>query len=106
MAVLQEYKCPCCDGAIEFNAQLQKMKCPYCDTEFDLDTLEAYEAELHGQLQDDMTWDTAAGGEWADGEEEGLRVYVCQTCGGEIIADESTGATACPQRNKHHIGAI
>ena len=30
MAVLQEFKCPCCDGAIEFDSALQKMKCPYC----------------------------------------------------------------------------
>ena len=96
MAVLQEYKCPCCDGAIEFNAQLQKMKCPYCDTEFDLDTLEAYEAELHSQLQDDMTWDTAAGGEWTEGEADSLQVYTCNTCGGEIVTDSTTAATECP----------
>ena len=37
MAQLQEYKCPCCGGAIEFNSSLQKMKCPYCDTEFEMD---------------------------------------------------------------------
>ena len=36
MAVLQEYKCPCCGGAIEFNSSLQKMKCPYCETEFEM----------------------------------------------------------------------
>ena len=46
MSVLQQYKCPCCDGAIEFDAGLQKMKCPYCDTEFDLETLQSYDAEL------------------------------------------------------------
>ena len=39
MAGLQEYKCPCCGGAIEFNSAVQKMKCPYCDTEFEMDTL-------------------------------------------------------------------
>lgn len=96
MAVLQEYKCPCCDGAIEFSAQLQKMKCPYCDTEFDVDTLEAYGAELNNQPQENMTWDTSAGGEWTEGESEGLRVYCCNTCGGEIVADSTTGATECP----------
>ena len=36
---IQEFKCPCCSGAIEFDTSLQKMKCPYCDTEFELDTL-------------------------------------------------------------------
>ena len=72
------------------------MKCPYCDTEFEMETLEAYDRELKEESSDDMTWDTAAGGEWTEGEKEGLRVYVCGTCAGEIIADEHTGATACP----------
>ena len=42
MGNLQEYKCPCCGGAIEFNSKLQKMKCPYCDTEFEIETLQGY----------------------------------------------------------------
>ena len=96
MAVLQEFKCPCCDGAIEFDAGSQKMKCPYCGSEFEMKDLEAYQAELNGEPQENMTWDTAAGSEWQPGEEEGLRVYCCNTCGGEIVADESTGASECP----------
>ena len=96
MAVLQEFKCPCCDGAIEFDSNLQMMKCPYCDTEFEMETLQAYDADLSAQPQEDMTWDTAAGQAWQPGEEEGLRVYSCNTCGGQIVADETTGATECP----------
>lgn len=96
MAVLQQYKCPCCDGAIEFSSGAQKMKCPYCDTEFEMETLLAYDQELQQDTADDMSWDTAAGGEWTEGEAEGLRVYVCQSCAGEIVADEHTGATSCP----------
>ena len=41
MGNLQEYKCPCCGGAIEFNSKLQKMKCPYCDTEFEIEPYRA-----------------------------------------------------------------
>ena len=96
MAVLQELKCPCCDGAIEFNAQVQKMQCPYCNTEFEMEDLQAYAAEQENMPQENMTWDTAAGTEWQPGEEEGLRVYTCNTCGGEIVADETTGASECP----------
>ena len=96
MAVLQEFKCPCCDGAIEFDSRLQKMKCPYCDSEFEMETLQAYDAELNSIPQDDMTWETSAGAQWQAGEEDGLRVYCCNTCGGEIVADETTGATECP----------
>ena len=96
MSVLQQYKCPCCDGAIEFSSREQRMKCPYCDTEFEMETLEAYDRELKEESSDDMTWDTAAGGEWTEGEKEGLRVYVCRTCAGEIVTDETTGAASCP----------
>ena len=96
MAVLQEYKCPCCGGAIAFDSTLQKMKCPYCDTEFEMETLASYDSELKNEQTDDMTWETAAGDEWQEGEAEGLRSYVCKSCGGEIVGDENTAATACP----------
>ena len=96
MSVLQQYKCPCCDGAIEFDSNAQKMKCPYCGSEFEMETLQAYDEELNGQSQENMSWDTAAGSDWQPGETEGLRVYTCNTCGGEIVADETTGATECP----------
>ena len=96
MSVLQEFKCPCCDGAIEFNSTLQKMKCPYCDSEYDVETLRSYDEALKEQPKDSMNWDSSAGSEWQEGEIEGLRTYCCNTCGGEIVADETTGATECP----------
>lgn len=40
MSTLLEQKCPCCGGAIEFNANTQSMKCPYCDAEFDVAAME------------------------------------------------------------------
>ena len=43
-----------------------------------------------------MNWDSFADGSWQPGEEEGLRVYVCSSCGGEIVGDENTAATLCP----------
>lgn len=96
MSVLQEYKCPCCGGALEFNSTVQKMKCPFCDTEFEMEALQAYDNQLNGEQQSDMTWDANAGQEWGAGEADGLRTYVCKSCGGEIIGDETTAATSCP----------
>ena len=92
---IQEYKCPCCGGAIEFNSSVQKMKCPYCDTEFDMETLASYDAGLKDE-QDSMEWETSAGGEWQEGEANGLRSYICRSCGGEIVGDANTAATSCP----------
>ena len=96
MSDILEYKCPCCGGAIEFNSTLQKMKCPYCDTEFDMDAVKAFNEEAANQQDDDMTWENASTADWSENETSSMSVYVCQSCGGEIIADESTGASSCP----------
>ena len=96
MAGLQDYKCPCCGGAIAFDSTIQKMKCPYCDTEFEMDALKGYDAELQDEETDSMEWETAAGGEWGEGETDGLRAYVSKSCGGEIVCDANTAATSCP----------
>ena len=96
MEVLQQYKCPCCDGAIEFDSVAQKMKCPFCDTEFEVDTLKSYDDVLKNQQPDAMDWQTTPGAQWQEGEQENLRTYRCNTCGGEIVADETTAATECP----------
>lgn len=95
MATLLEYKCPCCGGAIRFDSGLQKLKCPFCDTEFEPETLRAYDEALKEQLPDEMAW-TSSAGEWQEGEEEQLCSYVCNSCGGEIMAEATTAATACP----------
>lgn len=96
MAVLQEYKCPCCGGAIVFDSASQNMQCPYCDTEFKVSDLEAFQEELKSETADDMSWQTSAGSQWQPGEAEGLVDYVCNSCGGQIMADVNTAATACP----------
>ena len=95
MAELQQYQCPCCGGGIEFDAAAQKMKCPFCDTEFELETLQGYDQDLKNEKEDDMTWDEGDKA-WQAGEAENLRIYICQACGGEVVADETTGATSCP----------
>jgi len=95
MASLQEYKCPCCGGAIEFNASLQKLKCPFCDTEFEPETLRGYDEQLNVG-EDRINWDGKGGSEWTVDEQTGIRSYVCKSCGGEIIGDETTAATSCP----------
>lgn len=96
MAAIREYKCPCCGGAIAFDSTIQKMKCPFCDTEFEMETLADYDRELQGDQADDMNWETRAGEKWQADETEGLRSYVCKSCGGEIVGDENTAATSCP----------
>lgn len=94
METLQEYKCPCCDGAIQFESDIQKMKCPYCDAEFEMEALAAYDSELTEDKADEMSWEMPNAQTWE--ESDGVRSYVCQSCGGQIIGDETTAATSCP----------
>lgn len=96
MASLQEYKCPCCGGAIEWNTTLQKLKCPYCDTEFDQDVLQSYEEDLMEDGEDQMDWQEHPQSQWQAAETQDIRVFTCNSCGGEIIGDKDMGATSCP----------
>ena len=96
MSVLQQYKCPACGGAINFDSNIQKMKCPYCDSEFDMQAVAALDAELGNMQPDSMQWNTDVGGQWQQNEADGLCVYVCHSCGGEVVGDKTTAATHCP----------
>lgn len=96
MADLMEYKCPNCAGTIAFDPTAQKMKCPYCDTEFDLETLKDLDNQLEEIKPDDLNWGSKPEAEWEEGETENMNVYVCKSCGGEVIGDATLGATSCP----------
>ena len=95
MSALLEQKCPCCGGAIEFNASTQNMKCPYCDAEFDVAAMEQAAQNAAGAAEDNFKWN-AQGDQWKSDEISGMSVYTCKSCGGEIVADATTGATTCP----------
>ena len=88
--------CPACNAEVFFQPGEKEATCPSCGAEFEVEALLAYTAQKEEKKTDSMTWDTQAGGQWQQGETDGLRVYSCKTCGGEIVADETTGATACP----------
>ena len=73
---------------MEFNASTQKLKCQYCDSEMEV---EAYKAD---EEPDEEV--TAPGSQWESGETDGLFVYICKECAGEIIGGETDASTKCP----------
>ncbi|MCQ2495907.1 MAG: hypothetical protein MJ131_04875 [Lachnospiraceae bacterium] len=93
---IQEYKCPCCAGAIEFNSTVGKMKCPYCDSEFEMDSLKELDDVLANEIVDNMDWNTSAGEDFNDAEANGMSAYSCQSCGAQILTDKTTAASSCP----------
>ncbi|WP_409969523.1 hypothetical protein RFF05_06325 [Bengtsoniella intestinalis] len=97
MAQLLEYACPSCGGAMSFDPTAQNVKCPFCDTVYEMKDLQAYDEDCKDDQTDQtMEWELPPEDNWQDGEADGMRVYVCQSCGGEIVGDETTGATTCP----------
>ncbi len=93
MSDVLEYKCPCCSGKVEFSAESQQMKCPYCDAEFTIEAVSEQEETVPSESQ--MHWESSTE-EWNQEEIENMHVYRCQSCGGEIIAEQTTGASKCP----------
>ena len=93
---LQDFKCPNCNGAVTFDAAAQSLICPYCGAELDVQSLAAAEAELAQEQESEAIDWGFQGTEWAEGEQNGLFVYTCQSCAGEIVGDQTLGATSCP----------
>lgn len=93
MATVLEHKCPNCGGGVEFNVGAQRLKCPFCDAEFDIPAEDNTASESN--VIDAINWSASNSG-WNDGETNGMNVYMCNSCGGEIIADQTTGASNCP----------
>lgn len=89
---LKEYVCPNCGGAMVFDSTTQNLKCQYCDTEIDIASYEEYEAA--GLGEDSLNWKNES--KIDDESMKEMYIYHCNACGGEIIADKTTGATRCP----------
>ena len=89
-----EYKCPCCDAALDFDAEAQQLKCSYCDNEFEIDAVRQYnETE---DKTDDFQWQQKQSSQWTEDEQEHLAYFLCPSCAGQILTDENTAATFCP----------
>lgn len=95
MSDVLQYKCPNCGGRVEFNSGTQKMICPFCDTEFEIDELQNDAPAAQGE-QPASEGFSGSETPWHEDEATGMRIYVCQSCGGEIIGDENMAASSCP----------
>ena len=90
MAGMQGYVCPSCGGTLEFDSRTQKLLCRSCGSTFDAagyDVQHNVGQQAGMQSGQSQQWDTNA---------DGIIVYKCQNCGGEIMGDQNTGASKCP----------
>ena len=89
-----QFKCPNCGASLQFDSGTQNMRCEYCESEFDVESVERYNQEHSDVKEDNADWGDVTQEEWQDDGSVG--VYICNSCGGEIMADATTAATSCP----------
>ncbi len=91
------YKCPACGAPLTFRADTQLFGCDYCESVYTLEALQELNAGLPAEEQEtiNMDWDEPSDPEFIDTEAEGLLVYNCPSCGAQLFAEITTGATSC-----------
>ena len=82
------YKCPNCGGGLKFNPEVQKSKCEYCLSEF----TESELGEISRDIEDKAS---ARSGTEDESGHSHLKGYVCNSCGAEVVTEETTSATFC-----------
>lgn len=97
MADTLNYKCPNCSAGLTFDSKSQKMKCEYCGSTYSLDELDkiAEQAEEVKEVKGDH-WEGFEPEQWQSDEKSNMAVWSCPSCGAEILAEKTTGATVCP----------
>ena len=81
------YKCPNCGGGLQFNPELQKSKCEYCLSEFSNSELEGINRSIEEKASRSSNMEESG--------HQQLKGYVCNSCGAEVVTEETTSATFC-----------
>lgn len=81
-----QYKCPNCGGGLIFDAVKQDFRCEYCDSVFEEEVFFKKDENLDSgnkqSVSENENFDNAV-------------LYLCPSCGAEIVTDETTAATTC-----------
>ena len=100
------YQCPACTGPLHFSGSSGKLECEYCGSAYDVAEIEALYAEKEEQAaqaqqssagaEGGTDWDfSGLNSDWGK-DADGMKSYVCPSCGAQLICDASTAATSCP----------
>ena len=90
------YKCPNCSAGLKFDSKKQKMTCEYCGKSYSLEELEQI-AQQNEAVEEDKTgdhWEGFDPEQWQT--DSNMGVWTCPSCGAEVVAEKTTGATVCP----------
>ena len=92
-------KCPNCGGPLHFEPEIQKNKCDYCLSEFTNEELR----EINAAATEDTSGDTSEAHDHShvhehtqdENIEEHLAEYTCDSCGAQVVTEETTATTFC-----------
>ncbi len=82
-----QYKCPNCGAGLKFDAVKQDFLCEYCDSVF--------KEEDFFEKDDSLGTEAPEAESVEQNEYENAVLYVCPSCGAQVITDETTAATEC-----------
>lgn len=82
-----QYKCPNCGGGLKFDAVKQDFLCEYCDSVF--------KEEDFFEKDDNLDNKASETEKIEQNEYENAVLYMCPSCGAQVITDETTAATEC-----------
>jgi len=86
------YNCPCCGAPLSYGGESGKLECGACGNHYDPDALEALQApENESSMHFDMPAQT-----FGEQDEQQMQAYICESCGAELLTQETTTATECP----------
>jgi len=86
------YTCPCCGAPLAYGADSGKLECASCGNSYELEVLQTMNTEQSG---DGMHFDLPE--QTFDAEQaEQMQAYICQSCGAELLTEDTTTALECP----------
>lgn len=91
MADVITHHCPNCGGPLTFNPSDQKFHCDYCLSIFTVEDIEKFEAKEQVATKED----TAATANPTDTVPGEMDLFLCPSCGAQIVTDHTTAATYC-----------
>ncbi len=97
-----QYKCPYCGAELTFKPDQQKFGCDYCDSFFDEDEIARMYDEVNKMaeenadpsaqtLKDENDYSQFDSSDFT----EHTNLYACNSCGAQIIAEDTSAATFC-----------
>lgn len=95
-ATVLEWKCPCCNAGLKFDGSQQQLTCEYCGNSFEADAVRAFQETENQKDTDTFEWEAEQTQTWSEEEQKQLHTFLCPSCGGQILCEETTGATFCP----------